>query len=61
MGCKKSNKYTREKDAGRGRGIMSWDKSKKFKVRPGSIADMAIHGVRIMGFLLVLIGMGIEL
>ena len=49
------------KDAGRGRGIMSWDKSKKFKIRPGSIADMAIHGVRIAAFLLVLIGMGIEL
>lgn len=41
--------------------MMPWDKSKKFKIRPGSIADMAIHGVRIMGFLLVLIGMGIEL
>lgn len=41
--------------------MMSWDKSKKFKVRPGSIADMAIRGVRIMGFLLVLICMGIEL
>lgn len=33
----------------------------KFKVRPGSIADMVIHGVRIVGVLLVLIGMGIEL
>lgn len=61
MGCKKSNKYTTEKDAGRGRGIMSWDKSKKFKVRPGSIADMVIHGVRIVAFLLVLICIGIEL
>ena len=36
-------------------------KGKKYKIRPGSIADMAIHGVRIMGFLLVLICMGIEL
>lgn len=41
--------------------MMSWDKSKKFKIRPGSIADMAIHGARIAAFLLVLIGMGIEL
>ena len=36
-------------------------KGKKYKIRPGSIADIAIHGARIAVFLLVLIGMGIEL
>lgn len=35
--------------------------NKKVVVRKGSIADKAIHGVRIAAFLLVLIGMGIEL
>lgn len=40
---------------------MSWDKSKKFKIRPGSIADMAIQAAKIAAFVLVLICMGIEL
>lgn len=41
--------------------MMSWDKSKKFKIRPGSIADMAIHATKAVAFVLVLIGMGIEI
>jgi hypothetical protein len=41
--------------------MRSWDKSKKFKVRPGSIADMAIQAAKIAAFVLVLICMGIEL
>jgi len=38
----------------------SWE-SKRYKVRRGSIADKAIQAAKIATFVLVLIGMGIEL
>lgn len=41
--------------------MMPWAKSKRFKVRQGSIADKAIHATKAVAFVLVLIGMGIEL
>lgn len=41
--------------------ILGGVKNKRFMIRRGSIADKAIQTIKIATFVLVLIGMGIEL